>query len=136
MTTERLSESITQAFCADCQERMSRVTGIVQEGMPLDGEQLDRLHQEFDTLFGGARAVHMPELEHYFRQMARYARYLRNRQVAGQAVDQQHWQTLLDGIKAVPCCGDDLSGCNGRYSSDRALLVRHLENIICKGEAL
>lgn len=133
MTTDRVHNAITLAFCADCRERMSRVTGIVQERMPLDGAQLDRLHQEFDTLFGGARAVHMPELEHYFRQMARYARYLRNRQATEQMIDQQSWQTLLAGIEAVPYCEDALLGCIDRCSSDRIQLARRMEDIINNG---
>lgn len=130
------AHAITQAFYCDCEERMLRVAGIARGGVPLDSAQLDRLHQEFDTLFGGARAVHLPELEYYFRQMARYARHLRNLQASGRHVGQQSWQTLLAGIELASCCGDDLPGCTGQYGSGLALLGKRIENIIDNGETI
>ncbi|OGS91924.1 MAG: hypothetical protein A2Z95_03340 [Gallionellales bacterium GWA2_60_18] len=135
MATGQISDAITQAFCADCRERVLRASEIVQDGVPLDGAQLDCLHQEFDTLFGGARAAHLPELEHYFRQMARYARHLRNWQASGLPVDRLSWQILLDGIEAAPCCGAGLPGFIGKPGNERALLAQRMENIIGNGEA-
>jgi hypothetical protein len=128
--------AITQAFYCDCEERMLRIAEIVQGGVPLDSVQLDRLHQEFDTLFGGARAVHLPELEYHFRQMARYARHLRNQQASGRPVGQQSWQMLLAGIGIAPCRDGDLSGDAGQRDSNRALFGQRIENIIDNGEAV
>lgn len=106
------------------------VAGVAQGGMPLNSMQLDHLHQEFDTLFGGARAAHLPELERYFHQMARYARHLRNQQASGRHVSQQAWQTLLAGIEIAPCGGGDLPGYVEQYDNNRVLLWQRMEDTI------
>ena len=128
--------AITQAFYCDCEERMLRIAEIIRGGVPLDSVQLDRLHQEFDTLFGGARAVHLPELERYFRQMARYARHLRNQQSSGRHVSQQAWQTLLAGIEIAPCVRGELPVCIEQHGSNRVALWYSMEDIINSGEAV
>lgn len=129
-------DGLAQAFCEDCHARMQRVADIVQSGVPLNRVQLDQLHQEFDTLFCGARAVHIPELEHYFRSMARYARCLRNRQLNGQEVEAQDWRRLLAGIGMVRGCGNELSHCLIRSSGEQAHLLQDIENIINNGDAI
>lgn len=114
---------------------MQRIADIVQSGMPLSCTQLDQLHQEFDTLFGGARAVHLPEMELFFRNMAIYARYLRNRLRNGQSIDQLAWQDLLAGIAMLRRCGDEMPLRLEICSSDSATLLSAIENRINKGDA-
>jgi hypothetical protein len=134
MKIEQTPDAIKQIFYQDCKERILRVTEIVQGGVPLNNAQLDRLHQEFDTLFGGARAVHFPDLEYYFRQMALYARYLRNQQIAGQdRIGQQAWQVLMDGVEALQCGEffDCIEQCNKKW----LLLGQGIEKTINNGVA-
>lgn len=128
--TEDACDAIAQAFCQDCHERMVRVGEIVQGGVPLTSVQLDRLHQEFDTLYGGARAVHMPELEHFFHGIARYARYLRNFQCCGKVVGSQAWQLLLVGIEQGLRCGGDPLSCIRQGGGERSLLLREINDIV------
>lgn len=125
--TENLFDTIVQAFCRDCRERRLRVGEIMQSGVPLTRVQLDQLHQECDTLHGGARAAHLPELEHFFRDMARYARYLRNLQDSGNEVGPQAWQRLLTDIEIWFRCSGELSCCFV-HSSDRPQLLQDMES--------
>jgi hypothetical protein len=126
---------LAQAFCHDCNKRRLRVSEIVQGGMPLNRVQLDQLHQEFDTLYGGARAVHLPDLERFFRGMARYARYLRNRQRLGLEVGPQSWQRLMLGVEIWFRCSAELSCCFVYSNSDRLPLLQEMENKIDNGDA-
>lgn len=133
---DKISDALAQAFCEDCHARMQRVVDIVHAGAQLNRVQLDQLHQEFDTLFGGARAVHLPDMEQYFRSMARYSRYLRNLQMAGQEVDARDWQRLLTGIGMWRGCSGKLSCCFLLGSdSNRMQLLQDMENIMNNGDA-
>lgn len=119
-------DALAQALCEDCRNRRLRVNGIVREGVPLTNRQLDQLHQEFDTLYGGARAVHVPEMEHFFHNMARYARCLRNIQESGKEVDRQDWQRLLADIEKWVRCNGDSSCCfTHRNNENTALIGKH-----------
>lgn len=126
--------SLERAFCEDCTERMKRVADRIAANFPPDRGALDEMHQEFDTLFGGARAVHLPELEHYFRSMARYARFLRNCLTAGAKIDAQAWQDMQDGIRIAQRCNADSAACLKRCNSERVRLLQSIENRIDKGE--
>lgn len=130
---DKLLNGLAQAFCEDCTDRMQRVAAAVEHALPPDRILLDELHQEFDTLFGGARAVHLPELEHYFRSMARYARYLRNCLMNQQEIDPQAWQDLLAGIKMGLRCNGDSSGCLKHCTSERLQLLHVIEKRIVNG---
>ncbi|MDO9012942.1 MAG: hypothetical protein Q7U78_14245 [Gallionella sp.] len=132
---ERMQDSLFQVFCEDCRQRVQRVAGIMQAGVPLSCVQLDQLHQEFDTLFGGARAVHLPEMELFFRSMAIYARYLRNCLREGQTIEQSAWQDLLAGIAMAGRCGGDMSQCFEPCNKPRSTLLQVIENRINKGNA-
>ncbi|MDO9054140.1 MAG: hypothetical protein Q7U37_09480 [Gallionella sp.] len=130
---EEMREDMVEAFCVDCRQRMQCVADIVQTGMPLSRTQLDQLHQEFDTLFGGARAVHLPEMERFLRSMAIYARYLRNRLRDGQTIDQSCWQDLRAGIAVLRRCGDEM--CLEACNDDRDAKLLAIESRINKGDA-
>lgn len=132
---ENQSMDLAQAFCEDCRRRRHVAGEIVRGGAPFDREQLDRLHQEFDTLYGGARAVHLPELERFFSGMARYARYLRNRQMSLKEIDQQAWQALQDGITEWQHCDGNEPDCLINGDSFKTALLKEIENRIDNGEA-
>lgn len=125
---------LAAAFCEDCTERMRHVTSLMRVDAPLDGGILDQLHQEFDTLFGGARAVHRPALELFFRGMARYARYLRNRLISGQPIDPAAWQDLWTGIRLAQLCGSDQADCLEYRDCERLQLLQAINNRIDNGE--
>lgn len=118
---------LAQTFCVDCQERIQRVVQIIQTDIPLSNAQLDQIHQEFDTLFGGARAVNFPELEHYFRVMARYARYLRNMQLDGRCVETSAWQALSAGCQLGQKCDGKLKTCRLQWSGEQQQLLEGIE---------
>lgn len=130
----RMLDGLAQAFCEDCTARMQHVASLVRVGSPIDRAVLDQLHQEFDTLFGGARAVHLPELEHYFRSMARYARHLRNCRSNGREVEAAAWQDLLTGIRLAQLCGADQSDCLKFCNGERLRLLQSIENRIDNGD--
>lgn len=119
-----LSADLVRIFCMDCDAGMNRVTEIARSGVPFDEDQLDQLHQEFDSLLGGARCVDaLPVQEYYFRSMARYVRFLRDIQEAGRKVDFQDWKRLQSGIEMKwPYGGDcELNHCDAGHE-DLAVL--------------
>lgn len=118
-------KALMLAFCEDCCMRRQVARQIVRGGAPFNREQLDQLHQEFDTLYGGARAVHLPDLERFFSGIARYARYLRNLQDSGKEVEPGDWQMLLDDLEKWLRFDGKFSCCI-MHGSD---LVRSLQNI-------
>lgn len=130
---ERIEADLAQTFCEDCHARMRRLAEIVQAGAPFVGEQLDQIHQEYDSLLSGARVV-LPEREYYFRSMARYARYLRNRQQAGKVVDGQDWEWLLLGIKTGWRCEGELSNDVPFGCREEDVLLQNMMNKVDKGE--
>lgn len=130
---EHIVADLAQTFCEDCQARMRRLAEIVQAGAPFAAEQLDQIHQEYDSLLSGARVV-LPEREYYFRSMARYARYLRNRQQAGKRVDGQDWEWLLLGIKMGWRCEGGLSSGMPLGCREEDFLLQNMMNKVDKGE--
>jgi chemotaxis protein histidine kinase CheA len=130
----RMLDGLKDAFCEDCTARMRHAASLVQIDSPLDRTVLDQLHQEFDTLFGGARAVHLPELEQFFRSMARYARHLRNCQSNGRAVEPAAWQDLLAGIHLAQQCGSEQSDCLRLCNIERLRLLQAIENRVDNGD--
>lgn len=79
-------ESLLQLFCKETRERLARALACLDQGP--EACDYDVVHQEFDSLHGGARAVDLPWLEHYSRVVAGYARLLRHLKRGG-----QHTQT-------------------------------------------
>lgn len=125
-------DALAQEFCKDCHTRRLRIAEIVRGGAPLNRLQLDQLHQEYDTLYGGARAVHLPELEQSFQGMARYARYLRNRQLVGLEVGPQDWQRLFTNIELWVGCSEDMPDC---FRHDDLLQsLQDMENRVNNGD--
>lgn len=130
---EHIAADLTQTFCEDCHLRMQRLAEIVQAGAPFTGWQLDQIHQEYDSLLSGARVV-LPAREHYFRSMARYARYLRNRQQAGKLVAAQDWEWLLLGIKMGWHCAGEQANAVPLGCHEEDILLQNMMNKVDKGE--
>lgn len=68
--------TLLEVFCAEARERLGRALACLEQG--LDCCDYNNVHQEFDSLHGGARAVDLEWLERDTRVIAGYARFLRN----------------------------------------------------------
>ncbi len=90
-------EALLDVFCKETRERLARALACLQQG-PQDCDY-DAVHQEFDSLHGGARAVDLPWLEHYSRVVAGYARFLRHLKRHGQ--HEESHALLLQAVKAL-----------------------------------
>lgn len=75
-------DALLELFCREARERLERALACLEQGP--DACDYDQVHQEFDSLHGGARAVDLPWLEHYSRVVAGYARFLRHLRRNGQ----------------------------------------------------
>ncbi len=75
-------EALLDVFCKETRERLARALACLERGS--EDCDYDLVHQEFDSLHGGARAVDLPWLEHYSRVVAGYARLLRHLRRGGQ----------------------------------------------------
>jgi len=76
--------SLERAFCGECRERMLRAQAIVEKGVAnLTVEDWNQLYQDFDSLYGAARAVNLPDMEDLARAMASYMRFLKRRSFQG-----------------------------------------------------
>lgn len=63
----KLSE-LQYLFYADCGKRIKRIDSILKCGEHgITANDYDVLYQEFDSLYGGAKAACFPELENFFR---------------------------------------------------------------------
>lgn len=69
-------EALLDVFCKEARQRLAHALDCLEQGP--EACNYDAVHQEFDSLHGGARAVDLPWLEHYSRVMAGYARFLRH----------------------------------------------------------
>lgn len=69
-------EALLAIFCQETRERLGRATASLAAAA--EDCDYEAVHQEFDSLHGGARAVDLPWLEHYSRVLAGYARFLRH----------------------------------------------------------
>jgi hypothetical protein len=74
-----VSESeLKKIFCMDCEQRLQVInTLLAKRKSALHQADFDILYQEFDSLYGGARAANIPELESFFFMLAMYARFLK-----------------------------------------------------------
>lgn len=110
-------EALRAAFALEANDRLARASEELQAH--LDGPALDRLHQEFDSLFGAARAVNCRSTERVARTCAELARWLRREQAgaAGPDVDLlRQGMTILEKTvgTGTPCdeqpVGEDIQG--------------------------
>jgi hypothetical protein len=95
------------AFFAELTERLGRVRRDLAQAQ--DAALFDRLHQEFDTLHGAARAVDCVCLERSNRRLAEYARQLRRRDAPpteGRALLERAVDLGLGCAAHGRCCED------------------------------
>jgi CheY-like chemotaxis protein len=68
--------TLLDVFCTEARDRLGRALSCLENG---PGQcDYNNVHQEFDSLHGGARAVDLEWLERDTRVIAGYARFLRN----------------------------------------------------------
>ncbi len=104
---KQLLPELWQAFFAELTERLGRVRRDLAQAQ--DAALFDRLHQEFDTLHGAARAVDCVCLERSHRRLAEYARQLRRREAPpteGRALLERAIDLGLACAAHGRCCED------------------------------
>jgi len=67
-------EALLGIFCKEMRQRLDHTLALLAQGEALC--DYEAVHQEFDSLQGAARSVHLPWLEEYSRALAGYARFL------------------------------------------------------------
>lgn len=73
-----IEADLEELFLIDCQARVKRINQILSESHGFFSiKDYDVLYQEFDSLYGGAKAVNCPELENLFFLIATFSRYLK-----------------------------------------------------------
>lgn len=90
-------ETLLAVFCGEARERLGRALACLERGP--QGCDYNSVHQEFDSLHGGARAVDIEWLERDTRVIAGYARFLRNLG-PGRAPAAAH-TLLLDTVRTL-----------------------------------
>lgn len=100
-------ENLLMVFCTETRERLGRALHCLSQGA--DACDYNPVHQEFDSLHGGARAVDLDWLERDTRVIASYARFLRN--LGKNQVSPGAHGRLLDTVQALAdqCESLDLS---------------------------
>ncbi len=75
MLEDSLQSTLRIAFQRECRERSMRVRSLLRELSDMDDPETGRrgLHQEFDSLYGAARALNEPLMEGFFDAMRRFA---------------------------------------------------------------
>ncbi|MBZ0106384.1 MAG: hypothetical protein K8H84_12240 [Sulfuricella denitrificans] len=97
---------LQQAFCQECRERTQRALMILGESTDPAALRLcyDQIHQEFDTLYGAARACNRTTLESFFRALAQYARFLRVALADGSGLNYKAHDLLRQGVVLANAC--------------------------------
>jgi CheY-like chemotaxis protein len=90
-------ETLLEVFCGEARERFGRALACLGPGP--QGCNYDGVHQEFDSLHGGARAVGIDWLERDTRVIAGYARFLRN--LGSGRVPAAAHALLLDTVRTL-----------------------------------
>lgn len=104
---------LQQAFCLECRERTLRAREILEESLDPTSFRLcyDRIHQEFDTLYGAARACNKETLEGFFRALAQFARFLRVALANGHGAGPEAHDLLRQGVDLAIACGGREESC-------------------------
>lgn len=75
----------------------------------LAGSDYDKLYQELDSLYGGAKAICFSELEQFFFTLASYARFLKH--CLPDQVNRQDIAMIPQGIELLKFLNNDSDGC-------------------------
>lgn len=120
-------------FCAEARERFGRALACLEKGP--DACDYNNVHQEFDSLHGGARAVDLAWLERDTRVIAGYARFLRNLG-RGQVTPAAHG-LLLETVRALveQCAAFDLNAPDANRGGRLDNLLDSLESSLDEHQA-
>lgn len=106
-------QKLLTLFNREADERLARIAEMLNDNDE-PTSLLDRLYQEFDSLYGAARAVNCGVLEDLFRTMAEYSRSLRRQR--GGPISASSMALLREGTElagrhtSIESCDD----CRGR----------------------
>lgn len=118
---------IQQLFCDDCVRRTERACQVLSAGKQgLAANDYDRLYQEFDTLYGGARAVYFPQLERFFFALASYVRFLKRR--PPDHVREEDVALIPMGIRLARQCINEELVCIGKDAEQLSWFVEQLNH--------
>ena len=98
---------LTQLFCQECLQRMQHAE-MVWRTLAITKQPsvcLEQLQQEFDSLYGAARAINDLLLEDFFDVMRRYVRYLA-RQMSESVISKQELTIIHHAITLLRQCND------------------------------
>jgi chemotaxis protein histidine kinase CheA len=125
-------ETLRKTFCEECHQRMQRVQGILAQcgAADIGAESYDRIHQEFDSLAGAARAISMHELERFNRTMASYSRFLRSK--LPRAASREEKLLLYQAVELVMLCGGSEKACIVTYPELSEKILGRIEEILEK----
>ncbi len=115
----KLSE-LQHLFYADCGKRIKRIDSILKCGEHgITANDCDVLYQEFDSLYGGAKAACFPELENFFFALAGYARFLKR--CLPNLVSERDVRLIREGVDLVTA--GESGQCSGIEENRERLLV-------------
>jgi len=100
---------LNREFCRECNERMQRANAALRlysESMADDCYK--RVLQEFDSLYGAARAVHFPEWEEFSHALRKLAADMRGKIPA---TDARAHALLESAVSLSLSCGGDAAHC-------------------------
>ena len=108
---KEFNEQLFQAFCHECRRRMQYAIETLDNNkdQTATAETYDKLHQEFDSLVGAARAVNLEKVERFNRSMASLSRYLRNK--LPEQANNEEASLLREGIAFSMECGCESERC-------------------------
>ncbi|NNG14528.1 MAG: hypothetical protein HKM22_05145 [Gammaproteobacteria bacterium] len=133
MSNGKNEDRLFKVFCNECDERMQRALAILEQhgGANFNAESYDKLHQEFDSLVGAARAVNMPEMEQFNRVMAVFTRYLRNKLPL--AASQEEKLLLRKAVELTTRCQNSTQHCILKHPQQVQSLLNAVQGILEKG---
>lgn len=123
-------EALLAIFCVETRERLGRALENLQAGP--ESCDYEAVHQEFDSLHGGARAVDLPWLEHYSRVLAGYARFLRHLRQNRSTTDAHELLHQMVGELNKQCQRTTLADLMAGAEPDPFMsgLMRNMQNLL------
>ena len=112
MTIDQFKPDLRQLFCRECRQRRASAKLALQElsSAARPANCYERLHQEFDSLYGAARAINNASLEKLFLLLRRYARFL-SRRASRHEVDEGQRRIMERAVDIVQYCSGRLDDC-------------------------
>lgn len=100
---------LNREFCRECNERMQRANAALRLFTePMADDCYRRVLQEFDSLYGAARAVHLPEWEEFSHALRTLAADMRGKIPA---TDARAHALLANAVSLSLSCGSEVAHC-------------------------